>query len=276
MVRLIKMKDICKCDVKNKELLALFRAKLQLWKEQLVRETDHSIHSQMELMLWDDRVFYPFYKAYEKSEKESRNFKKKHSPSEGIPESMINLWERCYIEKQHMAIRRLIDKDPSRKGSFSLFVLLNDIENHKHLFTRENYVCYDGIPYDENSTSEDKVAGEIAYRHIKFDELSAKSNHNRSRNDNITPEYFRKLKDKFGTFERLTKVADKFIAHAASINNKHSDIRYKDIEEILKEFDKCYKNLICITKTISVLIDEVFIPMSVPKKFRPFDGITTF
>lgn len=265
------MKDMCQCDVGDKELLALFRTKRNSWKEQLAGKTDLSIQGQMELMLWDDRVFYTFHKAYGECEKGARTLWKRRAPSEGVPISMVNLWERSYVEKQHMAIRRLVDRDCSGRV-VSLFALLDNIQNHKHLFTRENYVCYDGLPYDQNSASTDKAAAEIAGRHDIYDQISGKSSSNRSRLDPVDDAYFKKTKDKCGAFERVRNVTNRFIAHAAPPRGYNSDSRYADIEDTLREFDKCYKGLMGVAKRISILVDEVITPVSC-SDFRQFDGV---
>jgi hypothetical protein len=225
----------------------------------------------MELMLWDDRVFYTFHKAYGECETGARNLQKRRAPSEGLPISMVNLWERSYVEKQHMAIRRLVDRDCSGKV-VSLFSLLDDIQNHTHLVTRENYVCYDGLPYDRNSASTDRAAMEIAGRHDAYDQLSRKSGSTRSRLDPVDDAYFKKTKDKFGAFERVRNVVNRFIAHSALTRGGKSDIQYADIEEALREFDECYKGLMGIAKRISILIDEVIKPVSC-SNLRQFDGV---
>lgn len=47
---------------------------------------------------------------------------------------------------QTLAIRRLMDT--KRTGVISLVKLLKDIEANIKLFTRENFVAFDGLPYD--------------------------------------------------------------------------------------------------------------------------------
>jgi len=49
-----------------------------------------------------------------------------------------------HVANQVLAIRRLADD-----GSIiSLRKLFKDIKRNFELFTRENYVCFDGLPYD--------------------------------------------------------------------------------------------------------------------------------
>jgi hypothetical protein len=133
-------------------------------------------------------------------------------------------------------------------------------------------VCYDGLPYDQNSASADKAAAKIAGRHDTYDQISGKSCSSRSRLDPVDDGYFKKTKDEFGAFERVRNVANKFIAHAAPIKSVKVDMQYQDIEGVVREFDKCYKGLMGIAKRISILIDEMITPVSC-SNLRQFDGV---
>jgi hypothetical protein len=50
-----------------------------------------------------------------------------------------------YVARQVLGIRRLLDKT---SGVISLRRLITDMCSNWSLFTRENYVCHDGLPYD--------------------------------------------------------------------------------------------------------------------------------
>jgi len=51
-----------------------------------------------------------------------------------------------HVATQVLAIRRLMDDGNS--DVISLRRLVKDLKRNWHLFTRENYVCFDGLPYD--------------------------------------------------------------------------------------------------------------------------------
>jgi hypothetical protein len=51
-----------------------------------------------------------------------------------------------HVATQVLAIRRLMDKRDS--DIISLRKLVKDLRRYFALFTRENYVCFDGLPYD--------------------------------------------------------------------------------------------------------------------------------
>lgn len=57
------MKDICECDVRDKESLALFRSLMCKWQEVLAGEDRHSIFNQIQDLVWDDAVYRTFNEA---------------------------------------------------------------------------------------------------------------------------------------------------------------------------------------------------------------------
>lgn len=60
-----------------------------------------------------------------------------------------------YVTMQVLAIRRLMDNRNS--DVVSLRKLTKDIRRNFHLFTRENFVCFDGLPYDYDAVYQRKV-----------------------------------------------------------------------------------------------------------------------
>jgi hypothetical protein len=63
-----------------------------------------------------------------------------HNPLLG--EALVN----GYFATQVLAIRRLMDNE--NKDRISLPRLINDLRKNFRLFTRENFVGFDGLPYD--------------------------------------------------------------------------------------------------------------------------------
>ena len=57
-----------------------------------------------------------------------------------------------HVAMQVLAIRRLTDKSST---VLSLTKLLSDICSNRALLTRENYVCFDGLPYDYDKVEEE-------------------------------------------------------------------------------------------------------------------------
>ena len=83
-------------------------------------------------------------------------------PSESVAfnGSVINLFDAGFVVTQATAIRRLIEKSKSdpKLAVISLRSVLADIEESRHLITRENCVCLDGLPYDYETVSQQWVS----------------------------------------------------------------------------------------------------------------------
>jgi hypothetical protein len=246
-------KDLVDCDVQDKERLALFRAKLREWKKCLNDENDsHSIFHQITTLMWDDTIWRTFNEARGLSEQT-------HDPSTGLQGTLIDLFDRAFLlSHQPMAIRRLTEPhqyDPKR-AVYSLGSLLGDICNNQHLFTRENYICYDGLTYEQVAGEKWQDDFNRSYRQNKYDTLSGKNHKERLREDKLDIIFLDGLKNRFQTFDNLRTFVNKFIAHASDPCNR-SKISKKDSEVSIALLEKCYKGLFYIAKGIELLLDDL-------------------
>lgn len=69
-----------------------------------------------------------------------------------------------YVATQVLAIRLLVDN--RGEDVISLRKLLKDVRSNYVLFTRENYVCFDGLPYDYEAVQRrdmEKRIGEVSF-----------------------------------------------------------------------------------------------------------------
>ena len=145
------MTNICDCDVQNKEALAIFRVKRVNWNNWLF-EDSLSISNQIRYMLWKDAIFRTFNEA-------RRMTINRESESLGFNGSLLHLLDEGFLVSQVMAIRRLTDRnfyDP-KKGVLSVPRLIDDILSNIDIFTRENYVSYDGSKYEGLSIETDGI-----------------------------------------------------------------------------------------------------------------------
>jgi hypothetical protein len=261
----LKTKDICNCDVRDKELLARFRERLKHWKACLSDEKDyHSVYNQLTTLFWDHAVYRTFNEARRLSEETN-------DPSTGLQGTIIDLLDRNFMDSQAIAIRRLTD---ARKDVISLRSLINDIKENIGLYVRENYVCYDGISFDE-AHDDDLVGGVRNSRQICYDYLSGKDKDNRSRNDKLSPAVLAKMEEDvdkdFKIAEEVRLYVNKWVAHAADPNNRDQHIKVLD-NISLHKLDQCYQTLIRIGKKVELLIDG-FLLCSVPTpQFNQFNN----
>ena len=243
------MTNICDCDVQNKEALAIFRVKRVNWNNWLF-EDSLSISNQIRYMLWKDAIFRTFNEA-------RRMTINRESESLGFNGSLLHLLDEGFLVSQVMAIRRLTDRnfyDP-KKGVLSVPRLIDDILSNIDIFTRENYVSYDGSKYEGLSIETDGIDKWIPWKkkHENFDTLSNVSPQNRSRTDRVNKYVFIKLNKELKICENLRTYANKFIAHASDpIGRLKLTENQKKVT--LNKLDQCYKTIIRVSSFIGVIV----------------------
>jgi hypothetical protein len=152
---------------------------------------------------------------------------------------MIRLFDAGFATIQANAIRRLIEKPQKRphKAVISIPTILEDVKDNLKLITRENYVCYDGLPYDYEEVRAKLDANSVTsggsmpsrgpnawltseMAHNNFDRLAQIEATNRSRNDCIAEEVINCQEAKLIECENIQIYVNKFIAHAAHPENR--------------------------------------------------------
>lgn len=220
------------CDISDdqRDKLLSFRERRSLWHEWLISD-EASIWNQIHTMLWNDAVFWSINEmrriAYE--EKDDRV---------GINPEVANFIDQGYATTQLLAIRKLTD--PS-KDALSLPRILSDMKTNAELFTREIYVCNDGLSFDANQVNPTEdippftEGSPVVFRrlqtggpndafmsqqsHLAFDRLPRLST-STQRNEVVDPKVFDALRSKLGVCANVSKVASKFIAHAADSQSR--------------------------------------------------------
>lgn len=216
-----------KCDVHDCIALAAYRDCRLRWLEWLSGDTHNSINRQLYGMMWDDAAF--------RALREARRFSTKQHPNAAVAPMLAGLLDQGFVATQVLAIGRLVD---GRKNVISLRRLLDDIEAHADLLTREIFVCHDGLPFDFDAAESAywqreglpasgeivrlPVAGPDAFyssrrAHEAFDRAAGTKGSVRNRFDRLGPGAFaeiRKLLDA-PEIELIVKLRHKFVAHAA-------------------------------------------------------------
>ena len=238
-----QMAEVDDCDVTDRDSLVQYRARRKEWLGwyELRKDEPNTIQQQIFSMIFLDLTYRILA---EPRQDENRNV----SAKSGL---LAHLLDQGYVATQVLAIRRLLDRD---SDVISVRRLLDDICKHKHLLTREIYVCYDGTPYDPNAwqslpqTPMMQMWGIEApglgnylrarFRHEKFDYLSGVSPSERKRSDLVQERVFDKLRQSLESTpaKGLIKLSNKFFAHAADVDSRgsleYSGIQLADIAEI--------------------------------------------
>ncbi len=221
--------DVEQCSVKNKALLTEFRDKRSEWMDWLEQDVPHNIWGQIHSIMWNDAAY--------RSLNEARRFASANNPTAAVNGMFGEFVDRGYISTQVLDICKITDKsnnDP-KKGVISLRRLLDDIGDNRRLLTRENFVSYNGLPYDYAAAAEkaqrdrltsgesDKIIwvsnewGISERMHSTFDELSGIAEDKRTRTDIIHENVFKTVETWFDApiLKKLRTHRNKFIGHAA-------------------------------------------------------------
>jgi len=128
---------LAQCDVpaERRKELQTYRDKRRAWVSWISTDEHHAIWTVLSNMVWRDAAFKALTKFAVADDENALN-----NPL--VMEALVE----GYVANQVLAIRRLMDR--SGGEVLSLRKLIKDLRSHYALFTRENYICFDGLPYD--------------------------------------------------------------------------------------------------------------------------------
>jgi hypothetical protein len=251
---------IDQCDVVDRGALVLYRVKRYQWLSwyELRKGDPNTIQQQLFSMMFLDLAYRTLAVARQTKDEDPMV-----SAQSGL---LAHFLDQGYVATQVLAIRRLLD---GRKDVFSLRRLLDDLAKHRHLISREIYVCNDGLPYDSEAWQllpqgvEERMWGIQApgfgnylssrVRHETFDRLSGISPTARQRGDLIKEGVFQELKNWLANTaaEKLILLSHKFFAHAATQDSRGS-LAYSGIA--LADVDEVHRALVRVERAITDLL----------------------
>src|SRR5271167_4017127 len=128
---------LAQCDVTTEKRAALqsYRDKRRLWLSWITTDEHHPIWKVLSSIVWTDVAFKTLTSFAVGDEANALN---NHLLAEALFDG--------HVATQVLAIRRVVDDRNS--DIISLRRLVKDLRRNFDLFTRENYVCFDGLPYD--------------------------------------------------------------------------------------------------------------------------------
>jgi hypothetical protein len=129
--------SVAQCDIplERRGALQSYRDKRRLWLSWIDTDEHHAIWRVLSSMVWTDVSFKMLSQFATNDENNALN-------NTLLGQALID----GHVATQILAIRRLMDDRNS--DIISLRRIAKDLRHNFHLFTRENYVCFDGLPYD--------------------------------------------------------------------------------------------------------------------------------
>ncbi|MEE8186105.1 MAG: hypothetical protein V3T99_00400 [Nitrososphaerales archaeon] len=271
------------CDVENKDSLRTFREKRAQWIEWFSGEDAHSVWNQMSFLFWDHALFCTVNEL-------RRLAAQSPTSTVGFNSSVIRLFDKGFVTSQAVTIRRLIEKPKggSRWAVMSLRRLLKDIQKNRGLITRENYVSYDGLPYDPEAglaewTKNRIERGETANfewmeskgpsawltskrAHENFDRLSKVAPSDRKRTDQVLDVWFDRLAKKLEPCKAIKKYVDKFVAHASDPATRKG-LQTEELGITLEKLEQCLRAIYRVAAFLygPLLWEGTYAPLPIPQ-----------
>ncbi|MDT0359328.1 hypothetical protein RJO15_26325 [Herbaspirillum huttiense F1] len=194
-----------------------------------------------------------WYTAVFRTLNESRRLE----PERYVNGAMWGLITAGYAQMMILGIRRLVDRDPQTD---SLWSVIDRLERRPEFLTRELFICYDGLPFDQTVghdafLAKALTADEPQYRrlsmagpdawaaselmHEAFDKWLGPTQ-KRRRLDRIPVTLLAKLKERLNgpAIKTIKTIADRHVAHAERIapnSRTHLEATYNDINDALSE-----------------------------------------
>lgn len=247
------------CDVMDGLNLAFYREKRFEWAELLENDKIHSVYAQLTALLWSDAVFHLF------------NEMRKPGPTRVTSMTAPLLAEALdngYVTNMVLGISRLTDAQfrGQDKGVVSLRRVFDDVRANRNIFTREVFVCGDGLRYDPATLPPPwergykpgqihsvQIGGPLdsstpTLLHERFDKLSGIAASARTRFDQVDENVFDRIKALLDApaILKFRALRHKFVAHAADQYSRNAaslarlSITMADVEEALRALSRAY------------------------------------
>lgn len=257
------------CDVADRDKLARYREHATRWFDWLETDDEHAITRQLSDLMWHDAVFRIL--------NEARRLEGAEASSSRAP-LLARFIDQGYVAGQVLGISKLVEPSPdvpnTKKGVISLKRLVDELSANRDLFTREVFVCHDGLPYDyaaveraylakrferhgtdpgfEAMETEGPGAWDSAHRlHELFDRLSGVKPDERQREDRLRDLIFdtllKALEDP--VFEDIRVLRHKRLAHAADSVSRLQKTAKSGLK--LDETAQAHRTLLGVLQAIS-------------------------
>jgi hypothetical protein len=252
MKHIYKLAD-CDIPLERHRELESFRGKMELWSSWLDGDKDHAIWDTLASITWRD-VCFRYLRQIAIDNDNSALY------NSLLMEALLN----GYVATQVLAIRRL---NEDAKNVISLRRLLKDLKSNIDLFTRENYVCYDGLPYDYETvlqkdlmtrgpgtfwgeTKGPKAHGISRLVHTHFDKLASIEPKNRTREDRLPTSLLNTI-EKWLNDSGAKELADWSHAYLAHAGSPESRKAFAEFNVTMDKIANTTKALARVTEAIS-------------------------
>jgi hypothetical protein len=272
--------SLTECDVADKQALQSFRDKRSLWLSWIDGDEHHAIWKVLASMVWTDVSFQTLTSLATGDDSNALN-------NTLLAEALLD----GHVATQVLAIRRLMDD--SNKDIISLRRLVKDLKRNFQLFTRENYVCFDGLPYDFEAvqhremtekagkgffwgaTTGPEAHGTARMAHEQFDRLAGIRPESRSRGDRLPAALLATLERWLQECKagELAEWSHAYLAHAGGPESRK---KIADLQVTSHKITGAIKAMARVTEAVSAYLlvaggrSSALMPVA---QFNPFEKL---
>lgn len=215
-------------------------------------DSENGLQTIVQSLAWNDSVYRTFNEGLRLSQSVARR--------QQLPNSLIDYIHRAHTAYVVISLRKLYDE--KKKGSRSvnsLRTVTQRILDNAHLFTRDNYVTFDGLPYDVSDKLDWKTRAIVQARHAQFDSLCGiKAEAPRRRADMLDVNIPTMLHTRTQLRPEIESFANKFLAHSSAKNNRpDEELTFQKLT--LGRIQAQYRNVIWSSQQIAKFLCEAFL-----------------
>lgn len=218
----------------------------------MYEDSENGLQNIIQSLAWNDSVYRTFDEGLRLAQGES---KRRRLPCYLI--EYIHCTHTAYVV---IALRKLYDnKKKGRHAVNSLRSVTQRIVNNAHLFTRENFVTFDDLPYYDNDKLDLQTRAITQARHSQFDSLCViRSGQPRKKADRLDVSIAEMLHERTKLRPEIERYANKFLAHSSAMTNRPDEALTLG-RLTLRRIQAQYRNVIWSTQQVAKFLCEPFL-----------------
>lgn len=240
-----------KTSMKSKPLFIQLKKALY---DQMYENSENGLQNIVESIAWNDSIYQTF--------NEGLRLSRSKASRQRLPNSLIEYLHHAHTAYVIISLRKLYDdKKEGSRAVYSLRTATQQILKNAHLFTRQNYVTFDDVPYDDSDKLDWKTRATVQARHLQFDSLCGiRTGTPRRRTDMLDVNIPMMLHTRTRLRPEIERFANKFLVHSSSKKNRPPEkVTLENLT--LGLIQAQYRNVIWSTQQIAKLLCEAFLSL---------------
>jgi len=222
--------------------------------ECLYEDSENGLQTIVQSLAWNDSIYRTFNEGLRLAQGEARIRR--------LPNSLVEYIHHAHIAYVVISLRKLYeDKKEGHYAVNSLRTVTKRIVDNAHLFTRENFVTFDDVPYDDSDKLDWKTRAIMQARHSQFDSLCGiKAGQPRRKGDRLVVDIPMILHARTKLRPEIELFANNFLAHSSATKSRpNEELTLRGVT--LRRIQDQYRNVIWCTQQVAKFLCEAFLSL---------------